>query len=511
MTQCRKQNLKKIISFVSFICIALFIFTRVTYLFREVSCSRDIITGFEEEENLDVIFIGSSTVVEYYQPLTAWKEYGYTSYSYGTLYGQIDLYWRYMDRVLQTHEPELFVIDLRMLTTLSGDVYEQGLRFWADSLPVFSKDRYLSVKDYLERHTLDENANRTSYYFDIAKYHTNSSALASPDNWKYLNNKGCSKYKGYELSSVHHFFDEPDIETEEKAELSPMQSEVLYQLLDYCKEKELNVLFVICPYILSEDEQKVYNTAKEIVTSYGYNYINANEYYDEINLDFTTDMKNINHVNCVGAEKYTKFLAEYIVQTYEIPKHRDDASYAHWNEVYETFAESLEQEKENVYQAVERKYEAANLSQYLSECDNIYEWYSGARNDNFTVIVNADLQKHSFEKIDAQGRHLLEQWGIDTTGSNHYLRISCGEDIIFREENAEAIDYSGVMGVVDGLGQVHYKVHIDEGVSLLIGEEEYYSSDDGIYIILFDNNFKMVVDSMALYVNDDGAIEIKRM
>lgn len=57
---------------------ALFLYTRVTYLFREVSCSRDTITGFEEEEKLDVVCIGSSTIVEYYQPLTAWKNYGYT-------------------------------------------------------------------------------------------------------------------------------------------------------------------------------------------------------------------------------------------------------------------------------------------------------------------------------------------------------------------------------------------------------------------------------------------------
>ena len=57
------EKLKKILSLIVFISIALFAYTRVTYLFREVSCSRDTITGFEEEEKLDVVCIGFSTIV----------------------------------------------------------------------------------------------------------------------------------------------------------------------------------------------------------------------------------------------------------------------------------------------------------------------------------------------------------------------------------------------------------------------------------------------------------------
>ena len=75
---------------------------------------------------------------------------------------------------------------------------------------------------------------------------------------------------------------------------------------------------MVCPYVVPQEDQQVYNTAKDIVTSYGYQFINANEFYDEIGLDFSTDMKNINHVNSVGAEKYTRFLSEYIISHYDI-------------------------------------------------------------------------------------------------------------------------------------------------------------------------------------------------
>lgn len=511
MSQGMKQKFKNVLKLVVFICIAFFVFSRVTYLFREVSCSRDNITGFDKEGDLDVVCIGASTMVEYYQPLTAWNEYGYTSYNYATLYGQIDLYWKYMDRVLETHDPDLFVVDLRMLTTLDEDVYEQGVRFWSDSLPVLSADRCLSLYDYFKRHTLGEAEEKVPYYFDIAKYHTNTTALGSEDNWRYISNTGKAQYKGYVFSDVHHFFDEPVVNTEEKAELTQMQSKVLYHLLDYCKKKDLEVLFVVCPYIVLEEDQKVYNTVKDIVASYGYNYVNANEYYNEIGLDFATDLKNINHVNSIGAEKYTRFLGGYIMKTYNISTHTEDDSYAQWNEEYERFAKELETVKTNVYQTVKDKYEASDLAGKLAECENFYEWSSSARNNNYTAIVCADLKQCNFDNISIEDKQQLINWGIDVTDDDYYLGIRCGDEIIYSEQKKEAVDYTGWLGVVDGLGQVSCEVRINEtGMKLMIGDKEYTMAGDGVYLLLFDNNFKKVVDNLILYVNEDGRICVVR-
>lgn len=510
MTGEKKQIIKKTVQFILFCCLVLFIFSRVTYLFRETSCSRDNVTGFEKEGDLDVVCIGASTMVEYFQPLTAWHEYGYTSYDYATLYGQMDLFWRYMDRVLETHNPELFVVDLRMLATLNEEVYEQGLRFWTDSLPIFSKDRYLSLQDYFDRHLLSETDDKISYYLDIAKYHTNTITLGSADNWKYCDNKGKAKNKGYELSSVHHFFEEPVIDTEGKAELTQIQSEVLYQLLDYCREKDLNVLFVVCPYVVPQEDQQVYNTAKDIVTSYGYQFINANEFYDEIGLDFFTDMKNINHVNSVGAEKYTRFLSEYIISHYDIVTHKDEASYYQWDEDYEGFSEELEGEKKKVFQTVADKEDAYTLAEGLSQSVDFAEWSIGAMNTNYTVIVCANLEKCNLKNMNAESKQFLNFWGILDSETGYYLRISSGDEIVALEEQTDVIDYSGSLGVIDGLGQVPCEVMIDDDMKLIIGDYQFNPIQEGIQFVLFDNNYKKVVDSLILIVGLDGSMHMVR-
>ena len=73
-----------------------------------------------------------------------------------------------------------------------------------------------------------------------------------------------------------------------------------------------------------------------------------------------------------------------------------------------------------------------------------------------------------------------------------------------------ASKYGGYMGVIDGLGQVPYEVHIGDDMSLLIKDQEYILNDDEITLVLFDNNYKKVVDWIAFYVTDDGAVKIDR-
>lgn len=507
-------KIKKILACLLFICLGLFLYTRITYLFREVSCSRDNITGFEKEGNIDVMCIGASTMVEYYQPLTAWHEYGYTSYDYATLYGQIDLYQTYIQRVLETHNPKLFVVDLRMLTTLSDDVYEQGLRFWTDSLPVFSKDRFQSLKEYFNNHSLSETDQITSYYFDIAKYHTNTEVLSNENNWRYLNNEGNARYKGYEPSDVHHFFDKPDIETEKKAELTPMQSEVLYGLLDYCQENQLEVLFVVCPYIIPEEDQLVFNTVRDIVASYGYSFINANEYYDEMGLDFSVDMKNINHVNSVGAEKYTNFLAGYIVQNYTIPIRGDgtetEENFLQWDTDYEYFAEELEQEKKRVYQAVEEKQAALKIAETMKDCDNFTEWSLKAQNEHYTVIVCVNWDEVDERNIEVDDMQSLKVWGISDSLKEHYLYICSGTDIICQINQTVEIESSNWIGVIDGLGQMQCNALIGDEILLEVGDNTFHKPDSGIQFVLVDNDIKEVIDSFELIIDENGSVQMKR-
>ena len=74
-----KSRIKNVILCMLFLCLFVRTFTFLTYLFRDTDTDRLRILGLEQEKDLDMIYVGSSSSICYWQPLRAWKEYGFTS------------------------------------------------------------------------------------------------------------------------------------------------------------------------------------------------------------------------------------------------------------------------------------------------------------------------------------------------------------------------------------------------------------------------------------------------
>ena len=118
--------------------------------------------------------------------------------------------------------------------------------------------------------------------------------------------------------------------TDDEGELSKNAVIVLNDLLDYCDKLDKDVLFVVCPYEITQVDKSKYNTISEIIESRGYQFIDTNEYYEEMGIDYSKDFYNGDHP--FGAKKFTEFLERYICENYRMPDHRRDEKYNSWNE-----------------------------------------------------------------------------------------------------------------------------------------------------------------------------------
>ena len=106
--------------------------------------------------------------------------------------------------------------------------------------------------------------------------------------------------------------------------------------MDYLKENELQALFILSPTVMEEEKQKMYNYMDEIIAGYGYEFLNLNDYYEEIGIDFQTDFSDYGgHTNALGARKCTKFLGDYLTAHYELADKRGQEGYESWDEAYE--------------------------------------------------------------------------------------------------------------------------------------------------------------------------------
>jgi hypothetical protein len=60
------------------------------------------------------------------------------------------------------------------------------------------------------------------------------------------------------------------------------------------------------------------------------------------------DFYNVDHVNALGAEKYTTFLEQYLSENYDLPDHRGEPDFETWDEAWGLFIEQSEVKKQTV-------------------------------------------------------------------------------------------------------------------------------------------------------------------
>ena len=98
----------------------------------------------------------------------------------------------------------------------------------------------------------------------------------------------------------------------------------------------------------------MYNYMDKIIAGYGYEFLNLNDYYEEIGLDFASDFSDYGgHTNALGAEKCTEFLSRYIAAEYGIEDRRGQEGYESWDAAYGQWKEELVQAKETIARRIE--------------------------------------------------------------------------------------------------------------------------------------------------------------
>lgn len=500
-----KQNLKSLIKFICFLIVLYCVFSRVTWLYRSNGIeAREDIYGFRNQGHVDVVLCAGSNLLRYYQPLEAWNQKGYTSYNYATSGAKADLLKAYIEDSRVSNEATLYVCDIRSFPMVTDTVDDLSLRNWSDSLPVFSYARWKGISSFLFNRNR-EGVDILSYYFDIIKYHTNSDVLKSDYQWNYQDlNSIYNIDKGFDPNKGHIPFDRPeriyDIGT-----LTDQQEKAIDELLDYCDDNDLNVLFICCPYIIAESDWLTLNAVGEKITDRGYTYVNFNDYYDEIGLDFETDFGDVNHVNYLGAEKYTKYLMNYISDNYELPDHRGDVKYKGWDKDYEIYAATQKEWKNAITTLVESHINAKKNGEQLHEKTDFYDWYSGIRDANYSVIIRIDKMPLNIG-IENPLFQFMKDYGIEQQ-HNSYIGVWIGEDAVLSAYDKNTVEFS--VGADGGRGAVPCSIELDSN-KLMVGKSDYSISGADFQVLVYDNNYQKLIDNVWLNSNSDDAVELIR-
>lgn len=294
---------------------------------------------FEQEEDFDILFIGTSHVINGIFPMELWHDYGMVSYNFGGDGNRIATSYWVMENAFDYTTPKLVVIDCYGLSETRKIHPEFAhLHPCFDAFPL-SKTKVRAVFDLLDGKAsveeTTENGTRTrsgmELIWDYSIYHSRWNEVGREDYIAdYTKEKGAvSRIKvGDPVIEVREH-------TERKLEEDTVSVEYLEKMIADCQEREIEVLLTYLPMKTTETEQLEANRVYDIAGQYGVNYINF------LDLDIVrgeTDYYNGDHLNPSGARKITDYIGQYIADNYSIPDHREDKTYENWYADYEDYA-----------------------------------------------------------------------------------------------------------------------------------------------------------------------------
>ena len=279
----------------------------------------------QPSNSIDVVFMGTSHVHCGINTALLWEEYGIASYDYSGAEQPLWMTYYYLKELLKYQNPKLIVLDLYGPARFKDDYqYEwieeniYGMKFSLNKLEMLA----VSV----------EKEKFFDYFPDFANYHSRYDILKEED-FKYTikEKEELAAFKGYTPYMKKVNLQKPEVYTEDRNGLTVKSSKYLNMIIEYVKEKDVQLVLIVIPYMITEDDKKTYNQIMDIAIENDIRFIDYNDYYDEIGLDFSCDFNDESHLNYWGSSKFTRYFGEFLSE-YDLTDHRGKEEYKSWDE-----------------------------------------------------------------------------------------------------------------------------------------------------------------------------------
>ena len=328
----KNKVLNTIVSWILFTALLVTSTLAVDRLLRDKENCSKYDRFYAEKEDFDVLFFGSSRVLDGVVPMQLWEEYGIRSYNMAQHNENvITSYWQ-LQNAIKYHPPKVVFFDISLFSVnVVTPESDKGLQAYLhkslDHMPLsFLKIR--AVNELTDGYDLNE------YLFPLAIYHNRWSTLGESDIYVTAN-----AFMGGEDRIVHEGQTYVEWRGDEVLSRDAFDPDMLHigDVIDLCRENDIDVVFTCAP------------APGMRYQSYYYPAINSFEaYFEEKGVPFLnfcrndtflnnrTDYADSTHLNPSGSRKLTHEIGEYLTANYSFGEVSDKLR-REWDEAYDTY------------------------------------------------------------------------------------------------------------------------------------------------------------------------------
>lgn len=321
--------MKKIICVVVWLAALCACLALADHFFRRDDGERKYSAFFEEKQPLDVMFLGSSHVLDGISPMELWRDYGITAYNMGNSSECVDASEWVLRIASGYNKPKVAVLDVYYINRSIEDEWHIPYRhLFLDEIPL-SRIKFEAVSKTLPR------SYWTEFLMPFSLYHGRWEEILSGSVERMVD---CEPFMmGSELrigrSETPEFVRTLEMSTEEQP-----GEEALRRIIAFCREQGIEPVLMAIPAPVSEEEQRDMNRVAMIAEELGVPFVDM---FEENPVDFATDCYDaVGHLNPDGATKVTAVIGRWLTENCSLTDKRGDGAYAHWDDnltLYEEF------------------------------------------------------------------------------------------------------------------------------------------------------------------------------
>lgn len=317
------NGLKKIACaavFVAALCACLLLADHVT---RRDDSERKYGPFFEEKNDIDVFFMGTSHVLDGVSPMELWRDYGVTSYNMGNSSECLGMTEWVLRLAMQAHKPKVVMIDVYYVDRPLDEAWAYPYRHvFLDAVPL-SRMKLDAVRATLPRDQWLEFLMPFSLYHGRWEELLAGTAERNVDSEPYM--------MGGELRIGRAEVINPYTRTTEMDMSEQPGHEALRRIVQLCRENDIEPVFIAIPVPVTKAEQMRVNGVAPLAQELGVPFLNL---FDVEGLDdFEADCYDyLGHMNPDGATKLTAYLGQWLAEHCDLEDRRDDPAYAAWDE-----------------------------------------------------------------------------------------------------------------------------------------------------------------------------------
>lgn len=269
-----------------------------------------------EDDSVNVMFYGSSHCYNSINNAILWKDYDIASFNMACPGQGLGNTYYCMQESLKNQNPDIMVVEL-VYTAWKGPAFEDG-NFYRNTLNFKWSKLCLENLEYTSDIAEVTQETKESALLKFPVIHTRYREITKKDFDQYFYLKGSYmaswNSEAYDVSEIYH---SNEVKMLRKDDLMYLE-----KIVDLAQKNGKELIFFIAPYIMRKEDESYFNAVEQFALEHDIPFLNFNKLTDEIQLDFSCDMSEENHVgshlNVYGMRKVTDYIGKYINDNYEL-------------------------------------------------------------------------------------------------------------------------------------------------------------------------------------------------